>query len=204
MYSEMKYILCIVILSGILIILLGNFLFLAKQNYELTSSPSYSITQNQFQYTYVPNNNSKTLIIGDLLGINPQGYKKVSKMQNNSSPNATILFPGFSSTSNKITQTNFLNKISNSNNVVIADNFCIKNWSEINEKDIYNQTILTPGKYCFSEKESLFIDSLIKKHSISDVTIYYSNDFYKKLIKTFLIYLNESHINYTLVQYKNE
>jgi len=94
----------------------------------------------------------------------------------------------------------FLEIISSIDGVVLVDNFCIRDWNKVRKKEIYQNTNLSPGPYCFSEPQTLLLDKLIKKYDVSDVLLYYDSSAYLELIQTFLTYLTESNISYRLIK----
>ncbi|MDA3856164.1 MAG: hypothetical protein PF569_07955 [Candidatus Woesearchaeota archaeon] len=190
-------ILLLLSLSLIILLLLINLLFLYSNYKEITNQKVIYQDSNELQYTIIKGENEYKLIIGDLVGINPKSYNYVSDLSN-FKEDSLILIPGFKSDL-ELNKNNFLDIISNKNQVIIADNFCTQNWEELKEKEIYKNTFLSPGSFCLSEVESQKIDFLIKKYQVEEVKLYYDSELYLEFINNFLVYLNESNLTYKLI-----
>jgi hypothetical protein len=100
----------------------------------------------------------------------------------------------------KVSLSNFLDKISTDNGIILADNFCTQNWERLKDRDIYKMTGLSPGPFCFSEPEANVLDILINRFQPKKIILPYDVPLYKEYIANFSKYLDERKLTYILVQ----
>jgi len=190
------------IILALVILLLFACLWRLKTNYDTILNRKETLrNKNGFIYKIINNGSDNTrLIVVDLLGINflSQKIDDTLNSQMDTSKSQLIIYQLKNSPAAHLSNEMFLNIISTEQGVVLADNFCIQNWEQLKDKEIYKKTSLTPGPYCFSEPQTKLVDQLIKKHRVSDAIILYDTNAYLELIRTFLTYLDEAHISYQL------
>jgi len=140
------------------------------------------------------------LLVGDLLGTN---FRSADRLAGDfvlkNFLGTQVIVPTVNPSAVPLQAENILDHWVNKNGVVLVDNFCTKGWASIREKDIYRQTNLSPGPYCFSEPETMLMDNLIKRFSVRQVIVYYDTPGYLNFIKNFLTYLDENKMRYQLV-----
>jgi len=195
-----------IILFLALLLLSSRFIQLKHAYDAVFSNKVITQKRNGVSYTIIKGTRQESImIIGDLLGINFISAQMLKKGFSNKNFDGTQIIVSQLSqlTYDAIKQGNFFDLISNEKGIILADNFCIQSWDKIREKEIYQKTTLSPGPYCFSEPQTKLIDNLLKKYNVSEVVVFYDTDAYQKLIDTFLTYLNESNISYTLVDNSN-
>ncbi|MCA9460407.1 MAG: hypothetical protein KC550_07715, partial [Nanoarchaeota archaeon] len=149
-------------------------------------------------------NSNYLLIIGDIMGINSKSAAYVNafdfKTLRTYNHSSLIIVNVGDFNISDLNENNFLDRISNDNAVIVADNFCVDDWFGVMEsKKIYDNTFLSPGKFCFSEEESQMISYLIRYFGVSEIDYYYDSDSYLNLTSNFLVYLDENDIEYNLL-----
>lgn len=168
----------------------------------------YQLNQGVYLKYCLGNNDNlpAELYVGDLLGVNFVSSKMIESNNCANDDITRISLIRIKEQAKTISgEEDFLSAISNVKGIVLADNFCIKNWDKLKEDEIYKNTSLSPGQFCFSEPQTLMVDNLIKRFNIKKVFVYYDNQYYLKFINTFLVYLSEKNIQYELVRsIKNE
>ena len=191
-----------IILLLILLLLSSRFIQLKHANDAVFSNKVITQKKNGVSYTIIKGTHQESvMIIGDLLGINFISAQMLKKGYSNKNFDGTqIIVSQLNNTSiRRPAPKNFFDLISTERGIVLADNFCTKTWDIIKNKEMYLNTTLSPGPYCFSEPQTVLIDKLLKQHVIAKVYIYYDTSAYLKLIKNFLTYLEESGISYILI-----
>jgi len=160
-----------------------------------------------FPYYFKPGKSEFRLILGDMNGLNFQGYTDTLKMPNQEYPDkdSIIVVPSILPYNidvglKEISNEDFYLQVANNRSVVIADNFCTSDWGANKDRDIYSHSQLSPGVFCFSESQSRNLDSIIRNFSVKNITILYDTESYRDFIVNFLKYLTEHEINYELVK----
>ncbi len=184
---------------GLIVVLGLRVDYLHRQYQHLIHYPEFVQQHYGLRYKVVKGAPPFKLIMGDLVGLNPLSYQYVSQWQP-SDGGSYVVFPGLYPPRRReeIIPSNWANLISSDKGVVLVDNFCFKDWEKLKEKEIYQQTNLTPGPHCLSEGETHLLDYLIKSLAIKEVILYYDLPSYQEKIDTFLRYLTELGITYSL------
>lgn len=209
----------IFILFFVIFLLLINFYYL-KSNFEtIVFQNDFVYSKGDLKYRILLNDDSNCvgicadngadnsnylLIIGDIMGINSKSAIYVnsfdSKTLRTYNHSSLIIVNVGDFNISDLNENNFLDRISNDNAVIVADNFCVDDWFGVMEsKKIYDNTFLSPGKFCFSEEESQMISYLIRYFGVSEIDYYYDSDSYLNLTSNFLVYLDENDIEYNLL-----
>lgn len=174
--------------------------FLYQDFHYIVRARAFAQERFGIPYTVFKNNGlGYRMIIGDILGVNPVSYEYVKNLRNLPLKGQWVIVPGLTK-EGKITEANFLDRISTAAGVILADNFCTRDWESVKKKEIYLRTKLSPGAFCESEAQAGFIGTLIKSTDPRQVILPYDVGLYKDYIGNFLRYLKEAGIRYTLVQ----
>jgi hypothetical protein len=168
----------------------------------------FIVQKLSFSYYLKPGEaTSSTLLIGDLNGLNPVGYKKaetVAKSRPASKEESLIVVPALlpqksESMPNVLDAESLINQTVNNNNIIVVDNFCTKNWNDLRKKEIYQDSFVSPGAFCGSEPEVRDLDSIIEKYNVKEAVLLFDTESYKKFISNFTGYLQERNISYSFV-----
>lgn len=146
-----------------------------------------------------------TLYICDLTGLNPVAYKKCAELVKKTEKNdsSILVIPGLVSTEHyyePFTTNSFFDHITNSNSIVIHDNFCAPDWEKIKEKAMYKESLVSPGSFCASEPETVLVDSIIKKYNVKKVVLSTDISSGQEFFVTFLSYLKVFSIPYEIIR----
>jgi hypothetical protein len=172
-----------------------------KQFHE-TLEDRYIIQEGIFPYHLRQDRNaSYILLLGDMNGMNPearevleehvaQGYKR-------DTTEGEIVIPTVmpdKRITEEITADDFFYLITNPRGVVIAHNFCSEEWGK--ENRLYDNSAISQGPYCGSERESERLDMIIREYGIRRVILYYDLESYKGFMDPFISYLRERSIEH--------
>jgi len=146
-------------------------------------------------------------VIGDMNGLNKEGYRKVLALtrrdynKNESFIFVPSLMPGKAAYMPvRLTPADFIKQTGNTNGVILVDNFCVDNWEKLEEKSIYKNSGLSPGPFCGSEPETQDLNRLLDVFNVQKVIIVYDTPEYKDFICNFINYLKTNSIDYEFVQ----
>jgi len=193
---------------ALIVILLCVVYYWDSRKFFANIESEFVIQELIFPYYLKPGDEtSSTLIIGDLNGLNSAGYNKTEEIVkrkdiNNKEPLIAIpsLLPQKSENMPRILDAeSLLNQAVNTNNVVVVDNFCTKNWSDLRGKEIYKSSFVSPGSFCGSEPEIRDMESIIQKYHVKKVVLLFNTESYKQFVSNFTEYLTEKNINYSFV-----
>lgn len=141
---------------------------------------NYHFSHRELSFEHEIHDDSRVLIIGDLLGLNQVGSLKEI--------NCGVFVPTV--LPKNINLTNIISKrIKNQNGVVIPNNFCTTQW----------ESLKFGGIHCESEIETRNLIKLIETQRIKKVVILYNLPSYLNLIDNFLLYLKENKIEFLTI-----
>ena len=156
------------ILLAVLALEIGFYYFsLHRFNTRLLTRPIKQALSFPY-YLKVGFNSDYVAIIGDLNGLNKEGYKKVLGLTDKSyrKNKSFVLVPGLmpdkaAHAPANLLPADFVKQIANANGVVLVDNFCTDNWDELKAKQIYENSGLSPGAFCASEPQTQDLNRLL-------------------------------------------
>ena len=148
-----------------------------------------------------------SMLLGDLNGLNRNAYESLLALITGTygTKNSWVIVPSIMPEKsavqlNEVEESDFFEQVANKRGVVLVDNFCTSEWENIKKKQIYELSSLSPGPFCFSEKETRDLNRLIKTMSIKKVYLIYDVESYLEFISNFTGYLEENEIDYEFVR----
>ncbi|EKE29691.1 MAG: hypothetical protein ACD_2C00119G0002 [uncultured bacterium (gcode 4)] len=187
-----------------LTLLLADFFILGIKFYNITHKAQ--IRQIKYGVEYIVKNSESgdyILVIWDLLWTNKLSEIKSREYADEKSDISYIVVPSLNrSRYSEINEDNFLDAISSDSDVILPDNFCIRDWDKIKGKKIYSETNLTPGPYCQSEPQTQLLVKLLLQYKPRKAILLYDVKWYIEQVGTFTEYLDENKIDYEFLSSK--